>query len=146
MSRKQRIWSEIELTIAYYIARWDYAGLKISEYEMVEYIIQDTTINSLNMQVANFRFLLGIDGRQLEDASKAMRELVNKLDGKTIVQIRRTILDYACEKDTSFSINCHKQNNKAINKKKDKLNEQYRFNFEKELERRSRGRRLVRKN
>jgi len=145
MSRSKRIWSEQELTIAYYIARWDYAGLKISEHDMVEFIIGDTTINSLNMQVANFRFLLGIDGYQLSHTSKTMRALVDSLSRKTIVQIRRMVLDYIFSKGEYESVVGKKVKNEAASKKERELNRQYQINFEKELARRTMGRSLVRK-
>ena len=35
---KQRVWSQEELSIAYYIAKWDYNGLKMDEDYIVDYV------------------------------------------------------------------------------------------------------------
>ena len=93
MSKGTKVWNEQELTIAFYIAKWGYAGLKdTSEEEIAMCIISDTTVQSLRMQVANFRFVLGLEGRTLKDASKAMYELNDKLTNKTMSQVRSLIL------------------------------------------------------
>jgi len=66
---KKRIWSKQELTIAYYVAKFNLNGLEnISLSELAEDVIKNTTKQSLNMQVANFRYLLDIPGHKLEDA------------------------------------------------------------------------------
>lgn len=145
MASKKRIWSKNELIIAYYIAKWDYAGLKISEHDFVEYIIGNTSVPSLRMQIANFRHLLQLDGYKLGDASQAMKDLVKELDNKTISQVRRMIKSYVEECEESIKILTIKSGNKEVNKKRDALNAQYQINFEKELAMKSRGRKLIRK-
>lgn len=146
MSSKKRIWSKDELTIAYYIAKWGYAGLRISEYDFAEYIIGNTSIPSLKMQVANFRYLLGIDGFKLEDASKAMKDLTEELSNSTITQVRRMILNYVDSCNEKIEIEKSKSINKQVNKRRDELNEQYDNNFKAKLNMmQSQGRRLRKK-
>lgn len=141
-SKTKRIWSKEELTIAYYIAKWDYSGLNISEDDFANYIITDTTVASLRMQTSCFRYLLGLSGSRLTHCSEAMRELVDELANKTISQVRRSILNYVDEQEESIKILTRQKGNQKINKKKDALNEQYRMNFENKVTALSKGRRL----
>lgn len=129
----KRIWSTNELIIAYYIAKYDYLKLKITEYDFAEHIIGNTSVQSLRMQVANFRYLLGIEGYQLEHSSKLMKTIVDDLAHKTDVEIRRMINDYVSTIDTSSQIKTKKDINKAANKRRDELNAQYEKNFQNKL-------------
>lgn len=93
MSNKNKVWSEKELTIAYYIAKWGFSGLQgITLEELVNYVMPDTTVGSLKMQIANFRHVLGFEERTLKDASKAMYGLHNQLKNDTMTQVRSLIV------------------------------------------------------
>lgn len=144
---KKRIWSSNELTIAYYIAKHGYTGLKISEYDFVEYIIGDTTIPSLRMQIANFRYLLNIEGYQLAAGGEqpAKRKIVEELQNLTATQVRRIIKDYVLTIEDSIEIAKRNKSNKEINKRKDALNAQEQINFENKLAQMRRYRKLVKK-
>ena len=146
-TNKKRIWSSNELIIAYYIAKHGYAGLKISEHDFVEYIIGDTTMPSLRMQVANFRYLLNIEGYQLAADGKqvAKSKIVEDLQNLTATQVRRIIKDYVDSVEDSIEIAQRNKANREINKKKDALNAQEKINFENKLSHLRRYRRLVRK-
>lgn len=121
---KQRIWTRAELTIAYYIAKWDFNGLKISEKDLAEGVIGDTTVRSLQMQVANFRFILGYDGYVLKDYSKAQSEVATVLQNKTITQVRK-IVDTIIEKsDVKLEKLENRRNNVKVNEVKNKLNKE----------------------
>lgn len=133
MTTKKRIWTKEELTIAYYIAKWDYNGLQIDEGELVDGVIGRTTKPSLQMQVANFRYLLDIEGYQLEDASEAMKELVAELQNKTVTQIRHMVIDYIqSHGDEIKTASLSKNNNEARIRAK-ALNEQEQLNHENKL-------------
>lgn len=140
---KQRIWSKDELIIAYYIARYGYSGLNICEDDLVDYVIGDTTKNSLRMQSANFRYLLGIEGYALSHTSELQREIVEELKNKTTTQVRKIIQAKLEQSSDLISLGIVKKNNHSIEKRKDQLNQQLKLNFEKEFERRSRGRKLI---
>lgn len=126
-SSKKRIWNEKELTIAYYIAKWDMLGVGVELEDLVNEVIGDTTVNSLNMQVANFRFLLNIPGRQLEHASNVMKELVDKYQNQTMTQMRRLLNVIISESDVKIEKAKTRRNNDTANEKRDVLNEQERI-------------------
>lgn len=81
MARKR--WSEGDLTIAYYLARFGKNDFDKTKEQIVKEVIKDTSIKSLNMQVANFRFLLDIEGEQLRGYTKNKIEIINKLRGRS---------------------------------------------------------------
>lgn len=130
---KLRIWSEKELTIAYYIAKWDFNGLGVSEEDVVELIIGETTIPSLKMQIANFRFLLNIEGYQLKDVSKAMKDLADKLKDKTMSQVRKIVLEIIDEQSEIIEKAQISRNNKLANSRRDVLNQQEVLDHENKL-------------
>lgn len=142
MATTKRIWNKQELTIAYYIAKWDIGGLKITEQELVDYVIGRTTRPSLKMQVANFRFLLQLDGPQLEDASQAMRSLAEELSNHTVVQVRSIIFNYIDKMEDVILEQKTKGINATINKRRDELNAQLESNFLAQVAQKSIGRRL----
>lgn len=143
-NNRKRFWSTNELIIAYYIAKWDYIGLDLSEEDLIEYVIKDTTANSLKMQVANFRYLLNIEGSQLQHASKLMRQIADDLQHKTRIQVKRIIKSYVRDIDANIEIRGRKEDNKKAYKKRDELNAQYKINFENKLKAyRKRGIRLT---
>jgi hypothetical protein len=111
MSKKNKIWNEKELTIAYYIAKWGFSGLQgITLEELVNYVMPDATVGSLKMQIANFRHVLGFEERTLKDASKAMYDLHEQLKNKTMTQVRSSItpdLEVANEQIADGRIKAH---------------------------------------
>ena len=48
---RKKDWSKEELTIAYYIAKWDLSGIDATMEELALAVIGDTTVTSLDMQV-----------------------------------------------------------------------------------------------
>lgn len=120
----KRIWNTEELTIAYYIAKWDINGLKMSREDLANFVITNTSVRSLNMQAANFRYLLGLEGYQLEDASQAQRQLVDELDNMTVTQVRNNIFTYADSvSDRTEELRVTFEN-KSVNQKRDEANAQ----------------------
>ena len=127
-------WTKQDLTVAYYIAKWDLNGLGISKDEIIDNVIGDSTVPSLNMQVANFRYLLGIEGYQLEHASEAMKDLVDELQNKTVTQVRAIVnayIDKRYQKSRQTNVNKH---NRQIEKKREELNEFEQRNHKAKLE------------
>lgn len=115
-SNVKRIWTKEELIAAYYIAKWGFNGLNIDADELVTCVIKDTTANSLEMQVSNFRFLLDIPGRQLSHASAEMYEIKSSLKDKTSTQVRRMVLDYIDSKYENRGEYSIKKGNKEVEK------------------------------
>lgn len=94
MKNKKRIWNKHELTIAYYIAKWGYYGIKTTEDNLVYHTIGDTTLKSFRMQVAKFRFLLGLEKAEFCNPSKNAKDVTKELKDKTVSQVRIIIADY----------------------------------------------------
>lgn len=130
---KKRIWTKGELTIAYYIAKWNYNGLGADEAHIVDNVIGDTTRASLNMQTANFRYLLGIEGPQLDHTSQLQADIVEEYKNKTVTQMRK-VLDNIIE-PLSLKIKERKvfTNNSKTKERANALNEQSELNFHNKL-------------
>lgn len=138
----KRIWTKGELRIAYYIAKWGYHALNITEEELVDHVIGDTSTTSLRRQSANFRFILGIDGYQLEHVSRAQKNLVDELASQNQQQVRRDItafIDHRSDEIFDRKVSSH---NKVVEKKKEDLNNQLQLDFKNKLAIISRGRNL----
>lgn len=129
----QRIWTRAELTIAYYIAKFGIESLKISAKDLAEAVIEDTTERSLDMQVANFRFILGIDGYQLEHFSAAQDDVATALQDKTITQVRKIVDFLIGVSDLKLEKLASRRNNVKVNDVKDKLNQESQTRFEAKL-------------
>lgn len=142
MKNSKRIWNNNELIIAYYIAKWDVNGLKMTEEELAEFVIGNTSTQSLKMQAANFRHLLGIEGYTLEDASNAQRDVVEQLKNKTVTQVRNIIFTYADSVSEQVATLKATKSNKVVNEKRDELNKLMQKNFENELKMKMMNRRL----
>jgi hypothetical protein len=141
-STPKRIWSTEELTIAYYISKWDYSGLNISEEDLVNGVICDTTVASLRMNVANFRNLLNIEGFNLDHTTKAQKQLVEDLKDVTMMQVRQSVL---AKISSSFENIKEQKVVKEINKKSEKLakaNKELQAEFERKLALAQKGRNL----
>ena len=143
-SNKQRIWNNEELTIAYYASKYgSLNGLNMRKDEIVNYVIGNTTERSFDMQVANFNYLLGLDGSQLEDYSKAMVEVVENLKNKTVTQVREIILNYAISIDEQIAENKTNFKNAEVKTKTQLLNEELNKRYQDKLDAMARsGRRL----
>lgn len=140
---EKRIWTRAELTIAYYIAKWDYNGLKVSEEDLIEAVIGDTTKRSLDMQVANFRYILGIEGYSLEHFSKAQDDVATSLQNKTITQVRRLIETIIRNSDAKISFQQNRRNNDKIEDVRKQLNTDEQNRFEAKMNAFSKYRRLT---
>ena len=141
---QKRIWNNEELTIAYYIAKWDLNGLNMTEEDLADYVIGNTSTQSLRMQTANFRHLLGLEGYSLEDASEAQKSVVDLMANKTVTQVRNIIFTYADSVSDQISANKAKKTNSKIDIRKDELNDMLQMNFENQLAMKSMNRRLRR--
>lgn len=134
-------WTVQDLVIAYYITKWEYSGLGIDETDLVDSVITETTVHSLNMQVANFRHLLNIDGYKLSDSSKMMGEIVDKYESSSMLDVRKVVLKIIENSDVEIGRNI--RNNKVIVQKKLELNSELNKNYEAKLKMyASMGRRL----
>lgn len=132
---KKRIWNTEELTCAYYVSKYGTLnGLKMTKEELVDYVIGDTTERSFDMQVANFNYIMGVGEYQLEDTSKAQRELVDSLTNKTVTQVREIILTYAEKIDDEVSARRTAVANKSANSKVEELNAEMEKNFQAKLQ------------
>lgn len=134
-------WMENDLVIAFYISKWDYSGLGVDENDVVDSVIPNTTVHSLNMQVANFRHLLNIDGYKLSDSSKMMGVIVDKYESSTMLEVRKIVTDIIDGSNVELGRDI--RNNKNVNKRKTELNSELNKNFESKLKLfRMMGRRL----
>jgi len=124
-------WSEKDLVVAYYISKWDYSGLGIDEEDLVDTVIPNTTVQSLSMQVANFRHLLNIEGYKLSDSSKLMKVIVDKYDGLSMLKVRGIVSEIidGCDVELGRGI----RSNKLVDKKKLELNAELERNFQAKL-------------
>lgn len=142
--RTNRIWTKEELLMPYFEALYGTQELRLHEDEVVA-IIGDTSVGSFRMQTANFRYLLNIEGTQLEHASKKMKLLIDELAGKTKTDIIRMIKRFIKSRDVSQDISDKRTNNARAYKKRDQLNAQYQKNFENKLAMIRRTRKIKRK-
>lgn len=142
MKNSKRIWNNNELIIAYYVAKWDVNGLNMTEDELAEYVIGNTSTQSLRMQAANFKHLLGIEGYTLEDASQAQRDVVEQLKNSTVTQVRNIIFTYTDSVQEEFDARKASKVNKEVNEKRDQLNEKLQKDFEAQLKMKGMYRRL----
>jgi hypothetical protein len=145
MKTSKRIWTNQELTIAYYMAKWNMNGIGITEQALVDGVIGNTSVGSFRMQVANFRYLLDIEGCQLTHASKKMKELCEKLSNKTMTQVRRMVIKAIKQSDVSSEYYSTKKNNEAAYKRRDELNQLSETNYQNKLKQLKRYRNLVKK-
>jgi len=143
MKNSKRMWTKEELTIAYYIAKWDYNGLRATENDLVDIAIGNTTKASLNMHVANFRHLLNIDGYKLENTSKLMDVIIEELKNKTITQVRSIVNKILAGKEDKFAAAQTNRNNAKIAEGAEKANILLTLIFEKKLKSMNRYRNLI---
>tara|TARA_R110000744_G_scaffold380220_1_gene500315 strand:+ start:92 stop:523 length:432 start_codon:yes stop_codon:yes gene_type:complete len=119
---RKKDWSKEELTIAYYIAKWDLSGIDSTMEELALVVIGNTTVKSLDMQVMHFRRLLNLEENTLFANSKRMEELRKDYKDLTMTQVRKLVVSkiQSCSSDI-ISYN----KNKAVlesSKRVEKLN------------------------
>lgn len=140
---KTKKWTTNDQLIAYYFAKYDGVGLNISEEEFSDTII-GTSTQSLKMQIANFRYLLNLEGYKLSHASRLQKEVIDRFDCLSQAGVKRIILTYVDKVDSQNVIRTNKDLNKKANKRRDELNAQYLQNFQNKLDAwRRMGRRLT---
>lgn len=145
MSNTKRIWNTEELTFAYYVAKHgNLDALKMNKEDVVYHIIGDTTERSFDMQVENFRHLLGIGESKYDNYSQKMVEVSESLKNTTITNVRTILMDYAIKMDAIAEERRIKRANVSKMEKRDLLNVELNKNFEAKLEAmRLSGRRLT---
>ena len=133
MKSSKRIWTKEELTIAYYIAKWDLTGIDITPEELAEAVIGNTTLVSLQMQVTHFRNILNIEDSNLTGASNVMIELINEYKDYTMTQIRAQVISKI--QSSISNIISHNKNKKSLeaSKRVAKLNEDLNLVFENKI-------------
>lgn len=124
-------WTIEDLTIAYYVTKWDCKGLGIDENDIVDCVITDTTLQSLKMQMANFRHLLNIDGYKLSDSSKLMSIVVEKYDGCSMKEVQKDVSSIIDNSD--IELNRSIKANIVIDRTKQELNSKLNEQFEAKL-------------
>ena len=122
MKSSKRIWNKEELIIAYYIAKWGLTGIDVTPEELAESVIGDTTEASLQMQVANFRSILNIEGFQLDHTSKAQNDLINEYKNTTMTQIRAQVISKIQSSVSNIISNKKKKNALESSKRVQSLN------------------------
>jgi len=142
MKNLQHEWSKNDLVIAYYMTNWDLNGLGITKEDIVDSVIPETTVNSLNMQMANFRFLLNLDGYKLSDSSNMMKEIVDEYSDKNMNQIKDVVKSIIEKCDIKVGRNS--RHNQKVNDRKTELNRISQLKYEKQLKDLGKFRRLVR--
>ena len=122
MKNSKRIWSNEELTIAFYIAKYGVEQLKMDEDFIVDYVIGDTTVASLKMQVANFNELLDLDGPRLTAYSKAMITVVDNNDNKSQKDLTQEIFNFCDTRENEIADRKIKVANRSVSQKTVDLN------------------------
>ena len=129
-------WNQEDLIIAYYYAKWGTVNLGLDEAGLVT-IIGETTKPSLLKQAANFRGALGIEGFTLKNGDKEIckskGDVIEKLQNKTITQVRQMVLDTIENRADRLKTKLIKDTNKAANSKRDELNATYETQLEAKL-------------
>ena len=134
MSNTQRIWNNEELTFAYYVAKHgNLDALKMRKDDVVYHIIGDTTVRSFDMQVENFRNLLGIVDSPYNNYSQKMVEVSESLKNTTITNVRTILMDYAIKMDEVATARRIKRENEEKMSKVNELNKEMNKNFNAQL-------------
>lgn len=145
MKTRTKKWGKDDLLFPYIEALYGLSCLKINE-EQACHVIGDTSIGSFKMQTANFRFLLNTEGWQLDDASKAMKQMVDDLANKTKTDIMRLAKQVIRDRGFSDEIKTAVEHNEMVNRRKVRLNKMLESNYQAKLKMLRRRRKLVRKN
>jgi fructose-1,6-bisphosphatase len=130
----KRIWSNEELTFAYYVAKYGSLDmLKMTKEDVVHHIIGNTTERSFDMQVENFKHLLGIGEGAYDNYSQKMVEVSESLKNHTVTNVREILMDYAMKMDDVAEQRRVSRANKTVKSKTDELNEVLNKQFENKL-------------
>ena len=142
---KSRIWNNEELTFAYYVAKFgQLEKMKMTKDDVVYHIIGNTTERSFDMQVENFRNLLGLVDSPYNNYSQKMVEVSESLKNTTITNVRTILMDYAIKMDSVAEERRVKRANVSVSTKRQELNSELNKNFENKLAAmRKSGRRLT---
>ena len=144
MKNSRRIWSNEELTIAFYISKYGAESLKMDEGFIVDCVIGDTSIISLKMQVANFNQLLDLEGPRLSAYSKAMVTVVDCNDNKSQKDLAQEIFDFCDLREKDIAARRIKIQNRTVSQKTLDLNIELNKNFDAKMKSLARmGRRLT---
>ena len=134
MSNTQRIWNNEELTFAYYVAKFgQLEKLKMTKEDVIYHIIGNTTERSFDMQVENFRNLLGLVDSPYNNYSQKMVEVSESLKNTTITNVRTILMDYAIKMDEVATARRIKRENVSKMDKRDELNKEMNKNFNAQL-------------
>lgn len=142
MKDAKRIWNKKELIIAYYIAKWGIHGLGVESEDLVESVIGDTTVKSLEMQISNFRFILDLPGNRLEHAGATKIKLAEELQNVTYTNIKKMVLGMINESGAKIKKAKISRNNKQTMDRRDELNARSQKNFKNKMKEMNRHRRL----
>ena len=121
-SNSKRIWSNEELTIAFYIAKYGAEQLKMDEDFIVDYVIGNTSVASLKMQVMRFNELLDLDGPRLTAPTPAMAKVVNDNDNKSQKNLTQEIFDFCDTRENEIADRKTKVANRSVSQKTVDLN------------------------
>tara|TARA_R110002126_G_scaffold50551_4_gene139217 strand:- start:2404 stop:2874 length:471 start_codon:yes stop_codon:yes gene_type:complete len=143
--KSKKIWNNEELTFAYYVAKHgNLKALQMTKEDVVHHIIGNTTERSFDMQVENFRHLLGIGESAYDHYSQKMVEVSESLKNTTITNVRTILMNYATKMDVVTQERRVKRANESKMERRDELNSTLNKNFEAKLEAmRLSGRRLT---
>lgn len=101
-------WTIGDNTIAYYIALYGTDSLRITDQKELAELVIGSTANSLSMQVANFRYLLNLEGYTLSDYSKMQEDVVRMMSGKSWNEVRQIVDEVILRSD--IATNATKKN------------------------------------
>jgi len=89
---RKKIWSKEDLVIALFVSKFGIRGLGVDKAYLVREIIKGTTVRSLNLQAANIRAMLGIEGRKLYSSSKLKISVCEELGLQPYSILRQVVL------------------------------------------------------
>jgi hypothetical protein len=90
---KRKHWTRGDLIIALYIAKFGLRDIDMTRTELVSSVLKGTTLRSLNMQIANFRFLLNLEGVKLTATSKSKLEIVEEYGNTSRLNLRLIVTE-----------------------------------------------------
>lgn len=82
------------LEVAYYIANWNYNGLKINKEEVLEKIETKTDLKTFEGLIKDFRSTIMAKDLKSLELSENMISVHDRLKNKTVTQIRTIVGDY----------------------------------------------------
>ena len=131
---KNTKWTELELVIVYYIAKWGtYGAVKGLDRIGVLHLV-DHSINSIQHTIGKFQRLLGIKVVDAEgtfdwNPSKLQKQVVKDLENKTISQVRELISIGLEARNQESDTSIPDDDNSRIDERGESEGEQLTFNF-----------------